>query len=281
MKKVFCLIFIFLCVRCSINANSVIADSLNNSGNFYEAAIGYDYIIYSGTDISEINEMRLKKSECYKHLSLFKKAAAEMDKVNYAMITDSLFSKYHYQATLCSYLSGDFNSSLFHTDQIILNSPDKKIYPVVYLIRALCFNNLYLWNQAKEAAMLYCDLNFPPKESVILKKSIDSIYNPKRTPKIKTENRLKYFKLIPGFGQAYCGYYKEGALNFLLSALALTAGSIEFYYHFYITGYCIAVIPINKFYFGSHNRAELLLNKHNYYEVLRFNEKVKSILIKY
>ena len=113
-----------------------------------------------------------------------------------------------------------------------------------------------------------------------VKFSIDSIYSKKNLPVFKTENRLKYYSLIPGLGQVYCGYFKEGAFNFFLNAIALAAGGYEIYSHLYITGYCVAAIPINKFYFGSKKRAEFLLKKQNYQEIISFNEKVKAILIK-
>jgi hypothetical protein len=279
MKIQYCLIFTFLCAINSINAKASVADSLYKNSKYFEAAIAYEYTIFSAGNVAEKNSARYNKSLCYKHLGLFKKASVEMEKINYFGVNDSLANVYHYEAALCSYLSGDFNNSLSHIKQITSTNKEYVYTAQLYLLQALCNNQILDWKTAHESAIKYCDLEIQNNNSKI-KYSIDSIYNKRKLPVIKSENRLKYYSLIPGLGQAYCGYYKEGAFNFLLNAIALTAGGYEVYSHLYITGYCVAAIPINKFYFGSKKRAEFLLKKHNYQEIMGFNEKVKDILLK-
>ena len=279
MKIKFFLIFKFLCVLSLIKAEASIGDSLFKVGKYNEASIAYEYLIYSSNNIYVSNVAKYHKALCYKQMGLFKKASVEMEKINYSALSDSQFLIFHYEAALNAYLSEDFNTSVFHTDQALLRNHKWHICNELYLVRALSYNNLEKWDKAHDAAIHYCNVAFENELKENIKAKIDSIYEIKNIPKIKSEKKLSYYCLIPGFGQVYCGYYFEGLLNFSLNALALAAGGYEIYYRYFITGYCLAAVPINKFYFGGKRRAEFSIKKTNYLRLNGFNEKVKNLLI--
>lgn len=280
MKKRYCLIFIFLCAPFLTKASKLSEDSLIIVNNYYETLIECEYVIYKSNNIDTINAARYKKAICYKHLGNYSKATLEIERINFSVLSDYLSPTYQYEAALCAYLSGDFNTSLFHIEQIKTRNKDILNCSEIALLQALNFNRLYQWEKAHKAAIEYSSIKFKGHQFNSIIKQIDSLYQSKNTPKIKSKKRLSYYKFIPGLGQIYAGYYKEGIFNFILNASALIIGTYEVYKSFYFTGYCLGAIPISKFYFGSQARAELLLDKHNYFEISEFDNKVKAILIK-
>ncbi len=247
-------------------------------GKYAEASIAYEYVIYSNNNIYVSNVAKYNKALCYKQMGLFKKASLELERVNYSALSDSQFLSFRYQAALNSYLSGDFSTSVFHVDQVLLRNRGVKSCKELYLLSALSYNNLEKWDKAHDAAIQYCNLTFGAELKEIIRNKIDSFYAKRNIPKMKSDKKLFYYSLIPGLGQAYCGYYLEGLFNFSLNALALGVGGYEVYSHYFLTGYCLAAIPISKFYLGGKRRSEFLIKKVNYLRVSDFNEKVKNLL---
>jgi hypothetical protein len=85
--------------------------------------------------------------------------------------------------------------------------------------------------------------------------------------------------MIPGLGQAYAGNTIEGALNFTISLAFLSFGVYEIFEGFYITGYFVGAIGLNKVYFGGHARTTFLLHRNNYKKQRIFCTKIKNILV--
>ena len=95
---------------------------------------------------------------------------------------------------------------------------------------------------------------------------------------MKSEKKANVLRMIPGLGQAYAGHPVEGLFNFTLNLAFLSFGAYEIFEGYYITGYFVGAIGINKVYFGGHARTAYLLRKHNYMQQKNFCEKIKSII---
>ena len=282
MIKLYYLIFIFLCALSSTNyvwGNS--ADSLFFIGQYKEASLEYERIIAFSKNQIEINEARYHKSECYKQLSMFDKALNELLKISYWNLADSSRSKFRYETALCSYLSGNFNETLLQIG--LLEQTDIKLIPskqnTLLLIKALTYNELMQWEKAYGAAIVYVDHQYSGPVADSLKQILVKQYSKRNLPKIRSEKKANVLRMLPGLGQAYAGNVTEGIVNFTLNLAFLSFGAYEIYKGFYITGYFVGAIGLNKVYFGGHARTAFLLQKNNYKKQRQFCDNLKSILI--
>lgn len=278
------MIFISLCVLYSTETAVAFtgkADSLFVLNQYKTASIEYERIIAFSTDQFEINEARYKKSLCYKKLNLFDKAQFELLKISYWNLPDSLLVKYRYETALCSYLAGGFNDALFQIDLlkqsgIKLNASNQS---TLFILKALSYNELMLWDKGYEAACAYIDNVCSKQKADSLKQLLAKQYSRRHLPKIRSEKKANVLKMLPGLGQTYAGNFGEGALNFTICLAFLSFGAYEIYEGFYITGYFVGAIGLNKAYFGGHARTTFLLKRNNYRKQRRFCDEVKKILV--
>ena len=63
--------------------------------------------------------------------------------------------------------------------------------------------------------------------------------------------------MLPGLGQVYLGKPMEGAFNFALNLSFLSIGAFQIIEGYYITGYFVGVIGLNKVYFGIHSNSRI------------------------
>lgn len=282
MIKPFYLIFIFLCaLSLTETVKAGDADSLFTLSQFRAASLEYERIIAYSSDQVEINEARYKKSLCYKQLHKFDKAQVELLKISYWNTSESLATKYRYETALCSYLSGNFTEALFQMsllEQQSGNSIAPSTKTSVLLLKALSYNELMQWDKAYETACAYIDNVCKNPMADSIKQVLAKQFSKRNLPKIRSEKKANVLKMIPGLGQAYAGNILEGTANFTLNLAFLSFGVYQIYYGFYITGYFVGAIGLNKVYFGGHARTTYLIHRNNYKKQRKFCYEVKNIL---
>jgi hypothetical protein len=249
------------------------------SGDYRLASLEYERIISATTEAKALNPLRYQRARCFKLLGEYSRAQVELSKVSYWALPDSMVAVYKYEEALCDYLAGSFSNVIFQTDQIDSSSLTNDLKVNITLLRALSYNELMEWDKALDAALLYNRSVHSSPLADSIETLLTGYYQPKKLPRLKSEKKANIYRMVPGLGQAYAGRPIEGLFNFSLNAAFLSFGVYQIWNHYYITGYFVGALGLNKVYFGGHARTAYLLNKHNYKVRKDFCEKVKSALL--
>lgn len=275
-------IFISLCALSSINtaAQDRYADSLFRAGDYRLAALEYERLISQSSDVNIVNSWRYQRALSFKYLGEYGRAQVELSKVSYWSLTDSMNTVFRYEAALCDYLAGNFANVVFQTDQMTSKSATKAVKANISLLRVLSFNELMQWENARTEALAYNRMMHNGALADSIETVLTNAYTHKNLPRIKSQKKANVLRMLPGLGQAYAGSPLEGSFNFILNLAFLSFGAYQIYQGYFITGYFVGAIGLNKVYFGGHARTAFLLEKHNYKVKKRFCENIKTILLK-
>lgn len=101
-------------------AGATNADSLFLSGNYFEASIEYEYLIFKAEQRDSVNLYKYKKALCYKKLNNFNKALEELQSIYFDNPkNDSLHRFVSYEQALCYYLNGEPQKALWKIDEYL------------------------------------------------------------------------------------------------------------------------------------------------------------------
>lgn len=281
----FCTIFIFLCGELSISfaQNNLfrLADSLYSNADYKVAAIEYERICFLSDDNFSRTDALLKKAQCLKQLQKFSEAEDCLMRVNFFELNDTLTSIIRYQTALCAYLSENFTNAEFQLIQLHHFIKDSTLTQNSLVLYGLVLNELGKWNEAKDKIYRFVklsDLSTGSKDSLFA--MLDMVYTPQLYPKLKKLKKAQLLSaFIPGSGQIYLGYPREGIVNALLqaSALALTAYGIITQY--YVTSLLVSYGLFQRFYTGGIKQLDYLVNKRNHFLLRDFNNKLKDEIL--
>jgi tetratricopeptide (TPR) repeat protein len=262
--------------------NTCIADSLYTSGNYMDAAIEYERIIYESGNLSGKNKILYKKALCYKYMEQYDKAQHTLMKINFLRTKRADHLKYRYELALCSYLASDFNQVEKDLRLLMKFDPKPKLQQKIYLLQTLNSIMQGKIDLAERIAADYvhvtCTLNQSEEECLKLKDDVEALFNKKNRPKLRKEKVFNVVKIVPGMGQIYAGQTAEGLFNMGMNLAAFSFGVYQVWKGFYLTGYFVGTLSINKFYFGGLTRAEHLLEIHNETEIRKFHEQVRNAI---
>jgi len=273
--------FIFLCgIFSNSSASGVKGDRLFASGKYFEAAIEYEYQIFTAENQTSLYSYKYKKALCYKHLGNFGQALTELQPMYFSNSNDTLYKLVCYEQALCFFLNGEPKKALWKIDEYFHRSSDSISKSDFMPIRILSLNDNSQWEEAKACFFQFIHLqNFPAKKEAELSQTVESLYNKKNLPKIrsikKAENLSRFF---PGSGQIYAGKTGEGIVNFLLNASVLAFSAIQVLDGFYITGYFAGLGFFNKTYHGGIKRAGILATQKNEELFVNFNSNVNATI---
>ena len=117
--------FIFLCETFLIsNASSQKCDSLYVSGNYFEASIEYERMIFQAKGLSDVNYYKYRKALCYKKMNQFDQALNELQPIYFSNVEDSLYQLVCYEQSLCFYLNSEPERALWKIDEFLHRSAD-------------------------------------------------------------------------------------------------------------------------------------------------------------
>lgn len=274
--------FIFLCgIFLSKNAEAANADSLFLSGNYFEASIEYEYLIFKAEQPGSVNLYKYKKALCYKKLNNYNKALEELQTIYFDNPqNDSLYRFVSYEQALCFYLNGETQKSLWKIDEYFrLNSDSVSLVDLLPL-RVFCLNQNYQWNEARQCLLTFVQMqNLTSENKTELEQSINDMYNRKNIPKIRSVKKAELFsRIIPGAGQIYAGMPGEGIVNFLINASIIAFTAHQAYNGFYITGYLAGLGFFNKTYHGGIKRAETIAVHRNEELIANLNSQIITLI---
>jgi hypothetical protein len=279
-----CLLFVFLSKLSAYSSNDTLqikiaADSLFINASYYEAAIYYQKLDFFLQGELLKNEAKLLTAASYKLAKNYSAGINHLNTINLDGAADSLIYKVKYQCALMSYLNNDLTEAEAFLQQLNYLVKDSSYIANSTLLNVVVLNEQYKWQEAKGKLNALNKMDSLNSNKVFLHKKqiIDSIYNTKLIPKLKSvEKASKMSTFFPGLGQCYTKNYGEGISSFL--AITLTAGAmvVGIIYQYYFTSIFTGNLLIGKFYLGGIKRAEFLTEKYNYKKSKKYNTFLKD-----
>ncbi len=287
-KTKFFLTCIFLCAIFSNSRASVqAADSLFEAGKYFQAAIEYEYLIFTSNDAMLSNSYRLKKALCYKQSGNYKQAVNQLQTIYIPDKSLVLFAEVSYQHALCLYLINDYQNALWKIDDYSMWVSDSTLLARFMPLKALLYNEIHQWDKAQAELINYAGF-LPDTEKNDFVETVEQLYSKKNLPKIKKITTAEHLsRYIPGAGQAYAGKPGEGALNFLIQLSCLAFGAhqlsngfttFQFWNAFPFTGYLGGIGMLSKVYVGGIKRAGILAAQANNEQMAAFNHQINHLV---
>ena len=250
--------------------------------NYYAAAILYQKLDFITTSSSEKLYAKVKAAECFKKIGLYENGIDVLNKINLNGENDSVIFCVKFQLSLLNYLFNNFITAEAHLKEMNLLIKDSTYYYKGCLLHVLIYNEQYKWNEAKtlmhQANKFFYRNNL--KQSIVNATQIDSIYNTKYFPHLKSPSKAATMSaFFPGLGQFYSKNYLEGSVSFITITGIAGASLFGILNQYYFTSIVAGSTLIARFYQGGITRAEFLANHYNYYKSNNFNSLLKQYCI--
>lgn len=273
--------FIFLCgIFLNSAATGSKGDHLYASGQYFDASIEYERLIFNAENQTDLYYYKYKKAMCYKKLRDFGRALDELQPMYFTNANDSLFQRVCYEQSLCFYLNGEPSKALWKIDEYFHRNGDTTSYKVFMPVRLLCLNETFRWEEAQKCFRRFIQMqNFSPEKEAEILQIVDNLYKKRNLPRIKSIKKAEnWSRFIPGSGQIYAGKAGEGIVNFLLNASILAFSAQQAFNGFYITGYLAGLGFFNKTYHGGIKRSGVLASEKNKEIIVNFNSRINAII---
>jgi len=283
----FCLICKFLSVLFLISNESrtqarQMADSLMKGHEYALAAVYYEKALFDqnqqvDTVISEnfrllTNTLLNQKIQCQKALRTFEDAWQTAQRFDLNEPNDTLQFKLRYEGALCGYLSQRYNEAYGQIQQTRFYTRDTTLTASLDVLEILTLNELERWTESKVIFARYVSRNR-------LTIQVDKLYDfLKKKPKNPDKAQLLSF-LMPGLGQIYAGYPKEGLISAGLQALSLGFGAYHVLNHYYWISFFSGASLFQALYFGGARRASIMTGETNQKRKVQNNQKIRAILV--
>ena len=253
------------------------ADSLYRNGAYFEAAIEYEREFFYSLDVESRNAALYSQAQCYKSLGQYKKSLLTFQRISLFGMPSSKRDSIHYESALTAFLSSDFKQCNRYLVTLSKSSLDSSMQSKLDLIGALNSIMLGEMELSKSYATEY--VKYTSNSPELDLEQVEELYRKRNLPKMKSEKTLFWLGLVPGFGQMYAGRTGEGITNSVLNLVAFSYGVFQVLNGFYLTGYFVGALSINKLYFGGRTRAENLLEDRNHNELVDFQAEIKNFLL--
>lgn len=283
----FCLICRYLSVLFLISNESraqarQMADSLMKGHEYALAAVYYEKALFDqnqqvDTVSSEnfrilTNTLLNQKIQCQKALRTFEDAWQTAQRFDLNEPNDTLQFRLRYEGALCGYLSQRYNEAYGQIQQTRFYIRDTTLTASLDVLEILTLNELERWDESKVVFQRYVARNQ-------LTIQVDKLYDfLKKKPKNPDKAQLLSF-LLPGLGQIYAGYPKEGLVSASLQALSLGFGVYHVLNRYYFIGFFTGAGLFQTFYFGGARRASLMAEETNRKRKARNNQKLRAVLV--
>ena len=273
--------FIFLCgIFSSSKAANLKCDSLYASGQYFDASIEYERMIFSAGNKADLYYFKYKKALCYKQLKNFNRALEELLPIYFSNSRDSLYQLVCYEQSLCFYLNGEPTKALWKIDEYLHRSSDTSSYRLFMPLRILCLNETFQWKEAQACFESFIQLqHFSPEKEIEMHRIVNNLYKKQNLPKIRSIKKAEnWSRFLPGSGQIYAGKTGEGLVNFIINASILAFSAQQAYSGFYITGYLAGLGFFNKTYHGGIKRSGILASQKNKELIVKLNSEINFII---
>jgi hypothetical protein len=256
------------------------ADSLLAKGDFIGALVSCERAMYFG-NVPENKAMAcLKQVEVYKIMGDYESAKKTAQSFMAPFgLDNNLKQEIRFQAALCAHLAGNYDDAKLLLLFLNADASPPDFQAKTYLLWSL--NELEKGEMENSKQWLHRYVNVLPvgkQKKDTLHKEVDNLFSKKNRPKLKDVDVAFWWGLVPGLGHVYAGNLKEGLVAFSLNLASLAFGVHQVYYGYYLTGYFGGASLLVKFYYGSHDRKDYLVEQKNYIEVNEFKEKLTKVV---
>lgn len=218
------------------------------------------------------NNLLLKKIQCQKYLKRFEDAWQTAQRLDLNEPDDSLQYRLRYEVALSGYLSRHYAEAHGQILQTRFYVRDTSLLASLDVLEILTLNELERWTESKEVFRKYAVRN-------CMTTNIEELYGfLKKKPKSPEKAQLLSF-IMPGVGQMYAGYPKEGLVSVGLQTLALGFGVYHIWHRYYLIGFFTGAGMFQAFYFGGARRAELMAEETNRKRKAKNNQLLRAVLI--
>lgn len=253
-----------------------LADSLYTSGNFFQAAIEYERVMFYSKNSEEKNQALYQKALCYKEMGDFHESFKVLQRITLYGIPQNKRNLYIYETALMAFLS-DENSQCERMLILLLQSEmDSSLNSNIQLLGALNYIMIGDFVSSKNYANSY--LKTVNDTNKLHFQALEKLYSKKNIPRLKNEKTLNWIGIAPGFGQMYVGKVGEGLTNLVMNIAVFSFGVYQVVNGFYVTGYFVGTLSINKLYFGGRTRASNLLQATNKNKLVGFQNDLRQCL---
>ncbi|WP_169704725.1 hypothetical protein [Runella slithyformis] len=261
---------------------SLTGDSLMAAGQFDLAAVFYEKDLFDRSQRTDsvnadtyrlvVNDLLLKKIQCQKYLKRFEDAWQTAQRMDLSEANDSLQYRLRYEVALTGYLSRHYGEAHGQILQTRFYVRDSTLLASLDVLEILTLNELERWEESKEIFRRYAVRNGITTDVEELYKFL------KKKPKSPEKAQLLSF-IMPGVGQMYAGYPKEGLVSIGLQTLALGFGVYHVWHRYYLIGFFTGAGMFQAFYFGGARRAELMAEETNRKRKAKNNQLLRTVLI--
>ena len=258
------------------------ADSLMKGHEYALAAVYYERALFDqNQQLAPVstenfrfltNTLLYQKIQCQKALRTFEDAWQTAQRFDLNEPNDTLQFKLRYEGALCGYLSQRYNEAYGQIQQTHFYIRDTTLTTSLDVLEILTLNELERWEESKVVFQRYVTRNR-------LTIQVDELHDfLKKKPKNPDKAQLLSF-LMPGLGQIYAGYPKEGFVSAGLQALSLGFGVYHVLNHYYFIGFFSGANLFQTFYFGGAKRASIMAKEMNLKQKAVNNQKIKETVI--
>jgi len=262
----FCLICIFLCARFFTSAQTLPqADSLFQRGEFLQAGIAYERLIYQGD--KRVNTLLLKKAYCYKARHLYEEAYQILQRADLFIEHDSLKWDLYYESMLTAWLAGKNDLAMNKVQELRYYFPSVA-HPMTDLVEILSLNQQHRFADAEIKLKAAIRNHHLTGDSLIYQDRRFRLRNPEKA------HDLSLF--LPGVGQWYAGYTGRGLTSGLIQAGFVAFTITSFLNGYYLSGVYTGVGLFYLFNSGGARHARYLAEKKNGEIVENLNAAVQE-----
>lgn len=265
----YCLICTFLCAPFFSNGQIELADSLYATGDFSNAAVAYEYALFTGVPPTALNSTLLKKAYCLKQLGKFERAYQGLDRADFYTGNDSIRALVFYEYALNALLAAKPDMALSKIQEMRFEITDSSLLNTILPLEIIVLNELGRWTDAHDRFRQFAHIHaikedpYPEILSVKFK-------NPDKAV------TLSYW--LPGVGQMYAGYFWKGFISTLLNVSFFGFGGYSILNGYYFSGIFSGIGLFYMSYNGGARYAEVLAKKYNEDKASHFKQRVTDLL---
>lgn len=249
------------------------------SGQFKQANLAYEWIVYQSGDTEITTEARLRRARALKKLGELNRALDVLSTINLMSAEPKLQQAILYEEILLRYLNSDyqganskglFGRSLFNEGEYL------KPY---LLLMSLSHYQLQDYQKGKEFGQQYLEILDSKMKNQLIHEFDSLVNRPKPVLKNPTKARnLSTF--LPGIGQIYAGDTGEGLLSFGLHSISLGGAVLAALNGYYITAWLGAAIIVQRLHAGGRMKAAELATKKNRLEISLYSQPIIEFLLR-
>ncbi|MFO7873225.1 MAG: tetratricopeptide repeat protein [Bacteroidales bacterium] len=281
------LICIFLCATLSTKAVKgaeedvfFVPDSLYENGDFFEASIALERIIYMSEDPRERVLANLKKADALKQMGDFARARRDLQRSMTYRADDALQKEVLYQLAFCAFMDGDYEGANGILMQV-RHAYEDLVSQRFLLLEGMVMVEQSRWEELRRHVVEWVEKAAEhPGLLDEVKSRYDSLMDDPGPPEMKNPERARLLStFLPGAGQIYAGETGWGLLNAASQLTGLAAFGVLAWQGYYMAGIFAGLGSFQAFYFGGIRQAGDFAEEYNNSRLESFRAAMGEFLL--